>query len=329
MFNENNVLSPVVDAALERICEVANCAVDDLQGILNISRQAFSAGLGKATLPKSWAKKIQDKYSVNSEWILTGEGERTMSQFHQQLGNEVNDINDLLITVLKKMDRYGVTAKEGKLVNKMRAPITELKHLLDERAFRECLDLPEDRRTKLYYQHEGTAERIQVVDLPNQPTISAPVAAKPIPEATPGILASGRTIPLIGLAECGVEGWSTQMEGMAATTQVPDVHEDMIAALAIGDSMEPAGIKPGNVIFADPRLTPNPGDIVYVVRRDGLGEGTATVKIYQGETDGWLELCGWLPKKHSENGQKEFCIKEKLEYVEVVAPVVMIRKRAE
>ncbi len=328
MTNENSVLSLVVESALERICEVANCSVDDLQGILNISRQAFSAGLGKATLPKSWAKQIQDKYNVNSEWVLTGEGERTMSEFHQQLGNEVNDINDLLITVLKKMDRYGVTAKEGKLVNKMRAPITELKHLLDERAFRECLELPEDRRHKLYYQHEGTGERIQVVELSDQSVTPKPVAAPQIPEASPEMLAAGRNIPLVGLAECGVEGWSTQME-MAATTQVPEFHDDMIAALAIGDSMEPAGIKPGNVVFADPRLTPKEEEIVYVVRKDGRGEGTATLKIYKGRDKKWLKLCGWLPKRQSENGQKEFCIKENLEFVVVVAPVVMIRKRAE
>ncbi|HAS89135.1 MAG TPA: hypothetical protein DCS48_07495 [Desulfovibrio sp.] len=312
--------------AVERLCESLGCTEKGLPQALGITEQAISNAKRKPTIPKTWAKRAQDQHGINSEWILTGNGEKTMREFHQQLANEIQTVNEMLFDVLKKVERYGVTSKETKQVNKMRQPYVELKHLLDERAFKECMDLPESKRSDIYYEW---AKRIPLATDAEQVTSPEPVTARPIPEATPGILATGRTIPLIGLAECGVEGWSTQMEGMAATTQVPDVHEDMIAALAIGDSMEPAGIKPGNVIFADPRLTPNPGDIVYVVRRDGRGEGTATVKIYQGETDGWLELCGWLPKKHSENGQKKFCIKEKLEYVEVVAPVVMIRKRAE
>lgn len=137
-----------------------------------------------------------------------------------------------------------------------------------------------------------------------------------------------KSIPLVGLAECGIEGWSDQME-MAATTQIPDFHAETIAAMTIGDSMEPAGIRPGNIVYADPRLKPRSGDIVYVARRNGHGEGSATVKIYQEKKDGWLHLCGWLPKKHGGDRQKDFCIKENLDYVDVIAPVVMIRKRAE
>ena len=310
---------------LQRICESVGCKENDIAAALGITEQAVSNAKRKPNIPKSWAKQVQDKYGVNSEWILTGEGERMMGEFHQQLANEIYTIDEMLFTALKKVNRYGVTSKEAKLINKMRHPLTELKHQLDERTYKEAVDLPEKKRLDLYYQG---AERIQVVTLPYQSGVAEPTVTKPIPDITPTSLIPGRNIPLIGLAECGVEGWSTQME-MAATTQVPDFHDEMIAALAIGDSMEPAGIKPGNILYADPRLTPKQGEIVYVLRKDGRGEGTATVKIYQGETDGWLELCGWLPKKHSENGQKEFCIKEKLEYVEVVAPVVMIRKRAE
>lgn len=148
-----------------------------------------------------------------------------------------------------------------------------------------------------------------------------------IPDVTPGMIPPGRTMPLVGLAECGLEGWSTQMQ-MAATTLVPEFHDEIIAAMTIGDSMEPAGIMPGNIVYCDPRLKPKEGDIVYVSRSQG-SDGTATVKIYQGEEGDWLKLYGWLPKKHGEAVQKDFCMKEPMEFVDVIAPVVMIRKRSE
>ena len=136
------------------------------------------------------------------------------------------------------------------------------------------------------------------------------------------------TMPLIGLAECGVEGWSQRMQ-MAASIVTPKFHKDMIAALAVGDSMLPAGIAPGNVIFADPRLTPQPGEMVYVEREYIEGQkGDITVKLFEGIEDETLTLRGWLPKKSDEN-QKEFCIETPMKFVKRIAPVVMIRKRAD
>ena len=151
---------------------------------------------------------------------------------------------------------------------------------------------------------------------------------KPLPEVVESMLCPGITMPLVGLAECGLKGWSTEMQ-MAATTTVPEFHKDMLAALAIGDSMEPAGIRPGNIVYCDPRLEPRVGEPVYVTRKSGIGDGTATVKIYQGQEDGWLKLYGWLPKKDGELHLVDFCMKEPLEFVESIVPVVMIRKRAE
>ena len=306
---------------------------------------------------------LAEKYGLNINWLLTGQGEmyadplmRDFNPEYVYFGDTLRDIlaDENLTTTQKNFAEVGgITDEElaAILSNKMPPPATALRKwatryrinmnfliaqmgypLLTKGQYEQRGPLTWLRERDGEWSYPGAAKNPDYAPAAedfDSDFEEAPYQAKQdLPEATPGMMTAGRIMPLVGLAECGVEGWSKQME-IAATTHVPDFHEDMIAAMAIGDSMEPVGIRPGNIVYADPRLKPKAGDIVYVERRDGRGEGTATVKIYQEQQEGWLHLCGWLPKKYDENGQKDFCIKEKIEFVDVIAPVVMIRKRAE
>lgn len=166
--------SPLFDEAVKRICQVTECSPSDLPDVLEISGQAISNAKKKARIPKTWAKKIQEKYGVNAEWILNGEGEIYMSEFHQQLANELYTAREMLSKALKKVYRYGATSEEAKLIHRMQSPIPRLHHLLDEHAFKECTDIPEESRLRLYYQ---TGKRIQVVPVPPK-TNTTPMQSK-------------------------------------------------------------------------------------------------------------------------------------------------------
>ncbi len=141
----------------------------------------------------------------------------------------------------------------------------------------------------------------------------------------PDTLNPGDNLPLIGIAACGISGWSQTMP-LAINSSIPNFHKDYIAAMTIGDSMVPAGILPGNIVYCDPRIKPMKGEPVFVVRRDADSEETTSVKNYCGQDDKWLYLQGWLQKNGTAE-QKSFDIKQLISEVETIAPVVMIRRR--
>ncbi len=153
-------------------------------------------------------------------------------------------------------------------------------------------------------------------------TDESPAPSRP---ADPNILNTGENLNLIGLAQCGVDGWSQTMP-IAINSSVPEFHKDYIAALTIGDSMVPAGVLPGNIVYCDPRLQPSIGEPVFVMRRDAHGEEAAGVKIYKGQDEKWLYLQGWLAKQGNKP-QTEFNIQQLVNEISIIAPVVMIRRR--
>ena len=148
-----------------------------------------------------------------------------------------------------------------------------------------------------------------------------PFGAKPaeLPKLVPS-----KPIPVLGLASCGVQGWE-QVMPIAVSTTLPVISESMVAVIAAGESMLPAGIAPGHICYCDPEQSPLAGDAVYVTRRDGL----ATIKVFLGEGErgaDWIRFKGWLPSNG--NGQrKEFFIDVLATEVKGMAPVIYVRRR--
>jgi transcriptional regulator with XRE-family HTH domain len=133
-----------------------------------------------------------------------------------------------------------------------------------------------------------------------------------------------KPIPVLGLAACDVEGWD-QVMPIAISSTLPVVSESMVAVIATGESMLPAGIAPGHICYCDPEQPPLTGDAVYLSRKDGL----ATIKVYIGESErgaDWIKLKGWLPS----NGtglRKEYFIDLLAKEVATLAPVIYVRRR--
>lgn len=142
----------------------------------------------------------------------------------------------------------------------------------------------------------------------------------------PATTAAKKTdIPVIGLVACNVSGWYSPRP-LAVRAPLPvayDDSENLFAVLAVGDSMNPDGIREGYLLYCDGMASPESGDAVYVRTRDGK----ATVKRFVKLDDSWLILQGWLDPDKS-GAQKPFTNQYARDFVDFLACVVMVRRKA-
>lgn len=98
-------------------------------------------------------------------------------------------------------------------------------------------------------------------------------------------------IPVKGLAECGIAGWYQEapLSLLATAPETLDMDQETVAVVAVGDSMRPAGISPGDVVFCQPGA-PQDGSSVLVE----LMDGKVSIKRWAGRQGDWVMLQGWL-----------------------------------
>lgn len=132
-----------------------------------------------------------------------------------------------------------------------------------------------------------------------------------------------RSVPVIGLAECGLVGW--YQEGpMAVRAMKPgDLSDpDAFAVMATGTSMIPEGIREGYLCFCSPADAHDPGDVVFVERAGGR----ASLKTYQGADDDWIYLKGYLPADES-GSQASYTDKTRKSEIKRMATVIYIKRK--
>ena len=135
-------------------------------------------------------------------------------------------------------------------------------------------------------------------------------------------------LTLFGFASCGIDGWGGTIPYSVSVT-LPSVHEGMIAVMASGDSMIPAGIGSGQICYCDTTKEPSLGDAVYVQRTDGLG----AIKVYLGKgmpglhipDEGKTAFQGWLSP--ADGVQKPFFMDVSDDALITVAPVIFVQRR--
>ncbi len=163
-----------------------------------------------------------------------------------------------------------------------------------------------------------------ILGLPRQEEHGASPPAAPLPPQQPT-----RTLPLRGFANCGIEGWGGSMT-LSVSVSFPGFNEKMIAVVASGDSMLPAGIGNGQICYCDPDCEPTIGEPVFVQQKNGQG----AIKLFMGRGVGEgkklgsdsVALQGWLAR--AEDGtQKPFTLFLAGNYIETLAPVVLVRRR--
>lgn len=139
-----------------------------------------------------------------------------------------------------------------------------------------------------------------------------------------------QAVPALGFASCGINGWGGKMD-FTVPICVPTWHDKMLAVVATGQSMIPAGIGNMHTCFCDPLLSPMAGEAVFVQMYDKTG----ALKIFLGEGEAAGhdtkedEIClkGWLDKQDGEEVQKDFILRIKKEFITIIAPVVFIKRR--
>ncbi len=130
-------------------------------------------------------------------------------------------------------------------------------------------------------------------------------------------------VPVLGLAKCGLQGWAQSMPlGINASRPGDFSEPDAFCVLAVGSSMVPAGILPGQVCYCNPHDDFGTGDAVYVERKDG----TATIKLFIASDNTQLTLQGWL--EPDENGlQTSYTDTLRIDQVRCIATVIYIKRK--
>lgn len=133
-------------------------------------------------------------------------------------------------------------------------------------------------------------------------------------------------VPLKRLAACGIEKWDKTLE--PSSTLFPVYSSEMIAVVASGDSLIPAGVLSGMVCFCDTQKEAALGDIVYIERVDGL----AALKVYLGQgvpekhiaREGRLAFQEWVMTESG--GWVAQYLDLHREQVKTLAPVTLIQR---
>ena len=146
-----------------------------------------------------------------------------------------------------------------------------------------------------------------------------------IAEARAAIAAArqGDGLAVVGLAECGLKGWYQEGVLDVLTARPGDLHDpEAFAVMAVGGSMRPAGIFPGFLCLCSPQERIDPGDAIYIQRRDG----TASIKLYRGGDADWIELAGYRPPDEA-GAQAAYTERLLRNQVVTIAPVVYVKRK--
>jgi len=169
--------------------------------------------------------------------------------------------------------------------------------------------------------HFGDRKQAGTVEEPSADSNSAAPASFPSAIVQP--VGPLKEIPVRALASCGLKGWYRKgTVALSCPVPVGGDSEKLFAVLAVGTSMQPAGISEGYVVICDPDKSLDPGDAVFIERHDG----TVGIKLYQGEDDEWYHLKGWLEPK-DDGSQKPFVERLRKSAVARMTTITIVKRK--
>lgn len=136
-----------------------------------------------------------------------------------------------------------------------------------------------------------------------------------------GAMVAG-AVPVVGLAECGLKGWYQSAATGLFAAAPPAVAADPqgLAVIAIGESMRPAGIRPGDLVFCQSGDAPQEGDSVLVE----LIDGAKSLKRWTSAAGGWIALQGWLPADPG-GVQMPYTDQRRADQIRRILPVALVQ----
>lgn len=154
---------------------------------------------------------------------------------------------------------------------------------------------------------------------------AAPVFVATPPTENPWKSTNWQEVPVIALGNCGKTDWySPDPVALRATLPVDYPYTpNLFAVMAVGTSMQPEGIRQGYILFCNPSSSIDPGDVVYVEKKDG----SAAIKKYLKQDDQLLHLQGWSePQKNGT--QAPYYEELELSLIKRVVCVVVVKRKA-
>lgn len=128
-------------------------------------------------------------------------------------------------------------------------------------------------------------------------------------------------VPVIALGACSTTGWHAATN-VYLSADPPVISKQMFGVLSVGDSMLPAGICEGQLLYCDPDSKPRKGDAVFVQQHDN----SASIKLYMQEDDNNIYLQGWL-SPDSNGLQKPYTITLFRHTLKTLATVLYTKRR--
>lgn len=132
------------------------------------------------------------------------------------------------------------------------------------------------------------------------------------------------TLPVLGMASCGMTGWAALPDMLASHVPAPQdlQNQDAFVVIARGSSLLPEGIKPGFFCYCSPTVPRHKGDIVYV--EDTSGQSALKVLVEDSPTR--LILQGWLPPE-ADGTQQLYSEERPRHTITKMATVVYVKRK--
>ena len=136
---------------------------------------------------------------------------------------------------------------------------------------------------------------------------------------------------MLGLAECGLEGWLLKKPLSAKAVCPADMNpaEDF-AVIATGQSLFHAGIEPGFTCFCAAKSAPRVGDIVYVLKPSNtasLGLVRELEHKEKGSEVPWLVLQKWHDLDPKTGLREPYTLRENRDKLVEIVPVIYVQRR--
>ena len=136
---------------------------------------------------------------------------------------------------------------------------------------------------------------------------------------------------LLGLAECGLEGWLLKKPLSAKAVCPADMNSaEDFAVMATGQSLFYAGIEPGFICFCAAKSTPRVGDIVYVLKPNNtasLGLVCELEHKEKGSKTPWLVLQKWHDLDPKTGLRAPYTLRENRDEIVEIVPVIYVQRR--
>ena len=280
---------------------------------IGLNQSTFRRYLDGSDPSRKFLISIARGTGVSIEWLVTGEGPIRPGEEvpPPSAWEKEKEALETKVSLLKEMAALKQTTKQPPPAWEQEKAELEEK-APDYRRLQEHLEAGKREVEKLKWQVELLKE---MKHLPPPPTAGGGVA----------------DMTMLGLAECGLEGWLLKKPLSAKAVCPADMNSaEDFAVIATGQSLFHAGIEPGFTCFCAAKSAPRVGDIVYVLKPSNtvsLGLVRELEQKEKGSETPWLVLQKWHDLDPKTGLREPYTLRENRDEIVEIVPVIYVQRR--